>query len=87
VEAEAIRISPNPFSEEFDIVINAQNSRQASFSIFDMSGKKLYENRIQIAKGVNSFNLKTTDIGVPDGLLMLLINDGIEIRSYKIIKL
>lgn len=87
VEAEAIRISPNPFSEEFDIVINAQNSRQASFSIFDMSGKKLYENRIQIAKGVNSFNLKTTDIGVTDGLLMLLINDGIEIRSYKIIKL
>lgn len=85
VNETAINIFPNPFKENFTLIINENTNCKYNFMITDMQGKTLQAVEKQIVKGVNtvSFNCKN----VPAGMYVLKIQTAGKIEYRKLIKL
>ena len=75
-------VYPNPSNGEISINFNT-NSRNATVTLFDMSGNQIFEKNHQTQKGNN--NLKESMAGIKNGNYILMLNDGEKVSKQNII--
>lgn len=75
-------VYPNPSNGEISINFNT-NSRNATVTLFDMSGNQIFEKNHQTQKGNN--NLKESMAGIKNGNYILILNDGEKVSKQNII--
>lgn len=57
----AINVYPNPFVNEFKVTFNDERSSNLKVTLFDVSGKKLYESNV-----TTNFGLNTIEVIIPN---------------------
>ena len=75
-------VYPNPSNGEISINFNT-NSRNATVTLFDMSGNQIFEKNHQTQKGNN--NLKESMAEIKNGTYILILNDGEKVSTQNII--
>ena len=78
---------PNPFSDATNIGFYLPNSGEATISIIDLSGKLIYSNTAQYAKGFNELSINSGEIKA-SGLLYYQLDTeyGTETKKMLLIK-
>ena len=56
---DSLRIYPNPFTDHFTVYINSRYPDIATISMFNLSGEKVYETRVNILVGKNPVVINT----------------------------
>ncbi|HEX8575053.1 MAG TPA: SpoIID/LytB domain-containing protein [Flavobacterium sp.] len=75
-------IYPNPGHEEININFNTA-AQEATLSLFDISGKQIFEKNYTTQKGANS--IKENVAGLQKGMYILMLNDGEKVSTQNII--
>lgn len=79
-----LKLYPNPAADKVFVSFNAEINATASLSIFDLAGKQVLANTIEIAKGENKIKTATTTL--KNGLYLLKIAaEGFEINQQLLI--
>lgn len=87
-EFAAIKIFPNPISEESIISINAKFDRTVNLSIYNQQGGIVYNQQKNLLIGINNIPLKEIQKNnLPQGLYYLIVTDGKSISQKKFIVL
>lgn len=75
----------NVFYNEPKVVVevNSNTNKQVSFNVYEVSGKLLHQENIQIVRGYNKFNLGIENRLV-DGIYIIQMVDGNKISSSKL---
>jgi hypothetical protein len=61
----SVKTAPNPFAQQTEIMVNALVTGEFTFEVFNLVGKRVNEQTIQLVEGANSF---TFDAGnLPNG--------------------
>lgn len=55
---ELLKIWPNPFNKELNLVFNAQHTGMAQLQIHDLEGRQVYNQSIAVTKGVSQIKIK-----------------------------
>ncbi|MCK5847199.1 MAG: S8 family peptidase [Bacteroidales bacterium] len=83
---ELFSILPNPFENSFHILYTSADSQQIDISIFDISGKVVYENHnFTCHKGNNLIQIEHLN-DLKSGIYIVQIYDGEKAISKKLIK-
>jgi hypothetical protein len=84
LDAEYIfSVYPNPFTNSLSIEYNSLKKEYSTIAIFDINGKKVYENsRVETLKGKNIISLNNMDLN--NGLYFISILVDGKSRSYKV---
>lgn len=77
---------PNPFKNQTEIFLTLNEAQVVTLSMFDMTGKKLWQKRAFFEKGKNSFMLDADDLDAK-GILLLQMETRNKIISQKMIRL
>lgn len=83
-QANSIRVMPNPFSESFRILINAEKSDNARISIFDPAGRNVWEENFPLIPGEN--NLTVTPGKIASGYYSVIIRGKTIYKVARLIK-
>ncbi|HEX8575054.1 MAG TPA: T9SS type A sorting domain-containing protein, partial [Flavobacterium sp.] len=75
-------VYPNPGSEDININFNAA-TQEATLSLFDISGKQVFEKNYPTQKGANSIKENVAEL--QKGMYILMLNDGEKISTQNII--
>jgi len=75
-------VYPNPGQEEININFNT-TAQEATISLFDISGKQIFEKNHSTQKGANS--IKENVAGLQKGMYILMLNDGEKVSTQHII--
>ena len=81
----AIKIYPNPFTQNISIQLSALESGTAQFAIFDITGKQMMTQEIEIQSGVSNIDLKLGSLAIGTYIVKALL-PGTEVLTTKIIK-
>jgi len=75
----------NVFYNEPKVVVevNSNTNKQVSFNVYEVSGKLLHQENIQIVRGYNKFNLEIEN-RLADGIYIIQMVDGNKISSSKL---
>ncbi len=65
---------------EVNIILSSPIKTKGKLHLFDISGKKLAENLVEVSKGINSFSLP---VGIQSGIHFLRYTSDSEIINYK----
>lgn len=80
-----IKIYPNPFKDNFTVIIKPLHTSTGNFKIYDVSGKLYFIKQVALQAGVTQvINFK----GMPafqKGMYIVRFNDGISKESFKLI--
>ncbi len=68
----SIRVMPNPVRDQMQLLVNAVKGGPATLSVFDQSGKRIYNANFSLQKGNNSIVLDCM-AGLSDGLYQLVL--------------
>lgn len=83
--AEKIFVFPNPFGDEIALHIQSEKTSTIDFSLFDVSGKRVFEkNNIIISPDQNKIQINTNQI--PDGFYFYTIQFENEVYHGKLIR-
>lgn len=76
-------VYPNPTSVETNVVFTAKNaSHNARLSLFDLSGRMVFEQKIQVRQGLNGIEVPVD--ALPNGMYSLSLNIDDQIFSEQI---
>ncbi len=90
VDAEfaLVSIEPNPWKEQSQIIFNIDSDKEVSITIYDTTGKTVYENSDFFTKGLNAFNLNEGELLTDkSGIFYYTISDGTQFLTAKMIKI
>lgn len=62
LNGESFTIYPNPFNDDLNIDMNAANTGEVSIEIFDLVGKRVFTQKMNINAGQNTENLNLPDL-------------------------
>ncbi len=84
--SSGVELSPNPFTNEFNLSLDIQENEIASLQLFDMSGKLIRKESLSLRKGNNQ---KTIDLSDLDYIGTMIYQVTTERQQYqgKIIRL
>lgn len=88
-ENSNISIYPNPYQNNFSVVVENSIAGKAKISITDVSGKLLFETNSNFTDGINTINSKEINIGVAqlnEGIYFIKIEQANGISTKKIVK-
>jgi hypothetical protein len=73
---------PNPFNSFFKLDFETSNSELVNYSLYDMTGRSIEMNLIEPSQ------IKTLEIGknLPSGIYNLIISQGTEMKTLRVIK-
>ncbi len=77
-------IYPNPVSGNSQLTFNSSISGGYTISLFDISGRLIFDEQLNSVEGVNNINLDTEDLG--QGVYFIKLQTGLESRVLKLIK-
>jgi len=83
-EPVTVNLYPNPTDGMVFLDAKAIGDTQAELLIYDMHGRLIRAERINLAKGINHFEADLTSY--PAGLYLLRFNEGTESKVFKIIR-
>ncbi|HEX8575052.1 MAG TPA: N-acetylmuramoyl-L-alanine amidase [Flavobacterium sp.] len=75
-------VYPNPGREEININFNAA-AQEATLSLFDITGKQIFEKNYTTQKGANS--IKENVAGLQKGMYILMLNDGEKVSTQNVV--
>lgn len=78
------QVYPNPFTSSFNLEIVLDQEQTSELSVVDASGRVYYKENIQFEKGINNFEVLTSDL--EDGVYHLKIELDDSVILHKIIK-
>src|SRR4029079_17832995 len=79
-----IKIFPNPFTNNFNIVINPQHTAIASFNLYDALGRLYVSKKVSLQEGQVQF-LKFENLQpLQKGIYTLKFSDGQSKQSFKL---
>jgi len=81
---EPLIIYPNPFIDRFTVFIYSQYSDVTTISMFDLSGKKVYETHVNVSVGQNSVIINTP--WLPPAVYIVNIRTNRGTTSMRVIK-
>lgn len=69
------QIFPNPVEDgQLEVLINAVEANNVSIRVFNIHGKLIHQNKLQVFKGKNKYSLDVDDLD--SGIFFLHINNG-----------
>ncbi|HLT33639.1 MAG TPA: zinc-dependent metalloprotease family protein [Aquaticitalea sp.] len=74
-------IYPNPNSGEFTVSLNSSSSDKIMVTVYDIRGRKIYDNKFQNASNFN----QTINLNVHSGMYLVMVSDGDKQATKKII--
>ena len=74
---------PNPVVAQTTIEVSSDISGDFQFAVFDVAGKLMHSEQIQLTTGYNSFNYDASDLGA--GMYIYAISNGTGAISEKMI--
>ncbi|MFI5221854.1 MAG: T9SS type A sorting domain-containing protein [Bacteroidia bacterium] len=77
------RIFPNPSPDFFNMQFGLKTSEKIYFTVFDLSGKKMFEEEKEFLQGTNSYSFNLW--WVPKGTYLLQLNDGQSVMVRQIV--
>jgi len=77
----SLRVSPNPSSSGFSVLIETPQSQSLTLEVYDISGKALLIREVSLESGPNTFALT----GIPYGLYILKVGSGKSLQTIKLI--
>jgi hypothetical protein len=80
------KVKPNPFTNQFTIEIESENSGIVDFMITNMRGTKVFSSQISINEGQTEYTFSEGDQLTTGTYIVNLIRDGSEPVSMKVIK-
>ena len=80
-----INVSPNPFSSQFNLVIESENEGVADFVLTNMSGKNVYSDQIQLNKGKTEYHYNIGTNLSSGTYIIHLVQDNTK-ATFKVIK-
>lgn len=75
---------PNPFNDKTNLKFAVPTAGQASLSVFDVNGRSVFEEKIDVTPGIISCSF-SRDEGSMAGLLIARLTFGNETRSLKLV--
>ncbi len=78
--------SPNPFQNQTTISFNVPTSGNATLSVFDVTGKVVYRNVMQVTKGYNEIQLSKNDLNA-QGVMYYQLESGTNVATRKMIEI
>ncbi len=70
----SVKSAPNPFAQQTEIMVNAMVSGEFTFEVFNLLGKRVNQQTVQLIEGANSF---TFDAGnMPNGTYFYSLGNG-----------
>jgi hypothetical protein len=88
VNAEvAIKAFPNPFHDQLTLVVPSQNNSKVQVTMYDVTGKPVYNNTFNINKGTNSLKI-ITNSNLTAGVYTIVVTntDSKTIKTIKLLK-
>ena len=79
-----IKVIPNPFSQNFRLLIDSKTTDEIRISIFSTAGKLLWEDEAAVAPGENIFTI-SPDV-LPSGFYTLRITGRTTLKAVRIVK-
>lgn len=79
-----IKVYPNPFNSVFTVLINAQRTATATFSLYDAGGKLYTTRSVAVQQGVPQFIKFDNLQPLARGMYSLQFNDGNTKRTFKL---
>ena len=76
--------TPNPFTTQIDLQINAPKATQATIILLDLQGRQLYASQQQFEKGFQHLTIPTADL--PNGIYFLSWQTPTNIHTVKLLK-
>jgi hypothetical protein len=83
-ESEDIKLYPNPVVDHLQISFKSIKAGKASVQIFDLDGKVLLQQTINIQDGTNNSIISVSEL--PEGLYILHLQNGNKLESIKFLK-
>ena len=77
----SIEASPNPFSYYTQINVDAKRSGDLQLMVFNVLGRRVYDQNIQVVEGRNNFEFDATNL--PTGMYLYAITDGEHVITKK----
>jgi len=85
-QKEGFKVLPNPFTKGFHILFNSSDSQRIDVTIYDMSGKNIYQRlNVQCNKGHNLIRIDYLN-DLKAGMYIVKINAKSEVYNQKVIK-
>ena len=80
----SLAIHPNPFRDVFTVVYHAKKKEMMDLAVFDLSGKKAFENQVPMTPGTNEIEINLS--GFPAGVYVVKLNNAEKLRAKRILK-
>lgn len=80
-----IKIYPNPFKDNFTVLIKPQRTSTGTFRLYDAVGKLYFIKQISLQEGITQFIYFNKIQTMQKGLYILRFSDGISKQSFKLI--
>ncbi|WP_276497385.1 T9SS type A sorting domain-containing protein [Pontibacter litorisediminis] len=82
--AQRLKVWPNPFVQEINIEVFADEAGEASIILTALQGQRVYQENIQLAPGFNRLSLPLTSL--PKGMYILQLQNNALSESTKVVK-
>jgi subtilisin family serine protease len=79
-----IKIYPNPFKDNFTVIIKPMHTSPGNFKIYDVSGKLYFIKQVALQAGVTQIINFTGMPAFQKGMYILRFSDGISKESFKL---
>jgi len=80
-----VQVMPNPFKSETNILYHTDTTESLDITIFDASGKQVYQQTAEAHKGLNT--IKVPSNAWNSGIFYGQIKSGTTVRSFKLMKI
>jgi subtilisin family serine protease len=82
---DPIRVYPNPFRDQFTVLIKPQRTATGNFSIYDAAGRLFASRQISLREGQIQFISFTGMPSLQKGIYILRFSDGKNKQSFKLL--
>jgi len=82
---ESMTIFPNPFTDQLNIIMNADENRSVRMSMTNLSGRKVYSADHELTEGENQISINTMHLS-PSLYILNIAGSGFS-QSYSVIKM
>lgn len=81
-----IKIYPNPFMNQFIVLIKPQNTATGTFRLYDGAGKLYFTKQVSLQEGITQVINFTNMQSLQKGMYILRFSDGISKQSFKLVE-
>ena len=86
LEGMRVGVYPNPFGEVVQLRVEAERGERLQLGVYDLFGKQLFNQQIEVALGENTFSLDQLS-KLPGGAYLLRLSNGQQIWTGRLLKM